>query len=56
MSIAILDNIPSLKSLKCEAIHPGVEKPVPVTARLDQGELHPAVPLVRACAMFKLRN
>ena len=60
MSIAILHqcgcNIPGLKHLKCEALHPGVETPVPVTARLGQDGLHLTVPLVRGCAMVKLRN
>jgi hypothetical protein len=48
-------NLPGLKSLKCEAIQPGADKPVPVTARLNQGELQLTVPLVRGCAIVQLR-
>ncbi len=39
---------------KCEAIHPGVEKPVAVTGNFTDGVLEFTVPLVRGCAMVKL--
>ena len=49
-------NISGLKTVKCEAMHPGIEKPVPLTARFENDGLELTVPLVRGCAMVRLRR
>jgi hypothetical protein len=47
-------HVAGLKNSKCEAIHPGVEKPVAVNGNFKDGVLELTVPLVRGCAMVKL--
>lgn len=47
-----LRNLPGLAQLKCDALHPGSEAPVPLRAISSNGEL--AVPLQRGCAMVRL--
>jgi hypothetical protein len=42
--------------VKCEAIHPGLEKPVPLAGKFQNGVLELTVPLVRGCAMVRLRR
>jgi hypothetical protein len=42
--------------VKCAIIHPGVEKTVAVTGRVQDGVLELTVPLVRGCAMVILRR
>lgn len=49
-------NIPGLNKLKCEALHPGIEKPVPVTGKLKDGALELSVPVVRGCAMVLMKQ
>jgi hypothetical protein len=49
-------NVPGLKTARCVAIHPGMEKPVPVAAQFKNRELELTVPLLRGCAMVLLRN
>jgi len=49
-------NLPGLKSAQCEAIQPGIEKPVPLTALFKNGGFELTVPLVRGCAMVRLRK
>jgi hypothetical protein len=49
-------NVPGLKTARCEAIHPGMEKPVPVAAQFKNGTLQLTLPLVRGCAMVRLQN
>jgi hypothetical protein len=47
-------NIPGIGKLKCEALHPGVQIPVPVSSSLRAGELELQVPLKRGCAMVRI--
>lgn len=49
-------HVAGLKNSKCEAIHPGVEKPVAVNGNFKDGVLELTVPLVRGCAMVKLTS
>jgi len=49
-------NLPGLQTVRCEAVHPGIEKPVPLTAQFDNGGLELTVPLARGCAMVRLRK
>lgn len=49
-----LRNVRGLDPLKCEALHPGAESPVPVSATFKDGELELQVPLKRGCAMVKI--
>jgi len=48
--------VSGLDKVKCEAVHPGSETPVPVTAKFENGELALNVPLKRGCAMVRLRQ
>jgi hypothetical protein len=48
-------NVAGLKRLKCEALHPGLEKPVPLAGRWRDGALEITVPLVHGCAVVRLR-
>ena len=47
-------SIPGLDTLKCEALHPGVEKPAALAGKVKDGVLELTVPLVRGCAMVRL--
>jgi len=49
-------NVPGLKTARCDAIHPGKGKPVPLSGQFKDGELKLTVPLVRGCAMVRLQN
>jgi hypothetical protein len=51
-----VSNVPGLKTTKCEAIYPGIEYPVQLTTRFKNGGLELTVPLVRGCAMVRLRK
>ena len=55
-AIVRVANIPGLKSTRCEVLHPGIEKPVPLTAQFKNGSLELTVPLVRGCAMVRFRK
>ena len=46
-----LRNLPGLEQLKCEALHPASQAPVPLRAISKNGEL--AVPLKHGCAMVR---
>jgi hypothetical protein len=48
--------IAGLEAAHCAAIHPGTEKPVPLTGKLKDGRLELAVPLVRGCAMVRWKK
>ncbi len=48
--------VSGLDEVKCDALHPGAETPVTVTATLKDGELALNVPLKRGCAMVRLRQ
>ena len=52
-----LKNIPGLDSLKCSALHPGVETAVAATvvSKTTEGGLRLRVPLHQGCAMVTLR-
>ncbi len=41
-------------SLACEALHPGTEMPVAVTARVENGRMVLDVPLERGCAVVRI--
>lgn len=56
VAIVRVRNIFGLNTAKCEGIHPGIEKPVPLTAQFKNGGLELTVPLVRGCAMVRLRK
>ena len=47
-------NLADLDKLKCEALQPGIESPVPVKSTVKAGVLELNVPLVRGCAMVKI--
>ena len=47
-------NIASLMNVKCEVIHPGIERPVTLTGKLQDGTLELTVPVVRGCAMVRI--
>ncbi|MHB8524217.1 MAG: NPCBM/NEW2 domain-containing protein [Limisphaerales bacterium] len=49
-----LRNVNGLGKVNCEALHPGVETPVPVLATFRHDELELQVPLKRGCAMVRL--
>ncbi len=49
-------NVPGLKTARCEVILPGIEKPVPLTARFKNDGLELTVPLVRGCGMVRFRK
>jgi hypothetical protein len=53
-AIVHVRNVPGLEKLRCEALHPGVETPVPLVGQFKDGELQLTVPLVRGCAMLRL--
>ena len=47
-------NVSGLGQVKCEALHPGTEAPVPVRATTQAGDLELQVPLKRGCAIVKI--
>ena len=49
-------NIPGLDKLKCDALHPGIEKPLMLTSKCKDGTLELTVPVVHGCAIVLLRN
>ena len=50
-----LSNVPGLAaSVRCEALHPGVDQPQPLNPKVDRGTLTLTVPLKQGCAMVKL--
>jgi hypothetical protein len=53
-AIVRVRNIPGMGKLRCEAFHPGVQMPVPVSSSLRAGELKLQVPLKRGCAMVMI--
>ena len=49
-----LCNLPGLEKVRCEALHPGAEKPVAISPVCSQGMLRLKVPLQRGCAMVRI--
>ena len=47
--------ISGVEKLICDVLHPGVEQPVPLTGKIEDGVLELTVPLVRGCAMIRLK-
>lgn len=47
-------NVSSLDQTTCAALHPGAERPAPVSAVFENGELELTVPLKQGCAMVQL--
>jgi hypothetical protein len=55
-AIVRVSDIPGIRTTGCEVIHPGIEKPVPLTAQFKNGGLELTVPLVRGCGMVRFRK
>ena len=49
-----LRNLPGLEKVRCEALHPGAEKPVMLSPVCTDGVLRLEVPLQRGCAMVRV--
>jgi hypothetical protein len=49
-----LRHVGGLAKVRCEALQPGVDTPMPVRAKFKAGELELQVPLKRGCAMVRL--
>lgn len=55
-AVVSLRHLPALERLRCEALHPGADKPLAVPATFKDGCLTLQVPLQRGCAMVMLRD
>ena len=51
-----LRNLPGLQRLRCEALHPGADKPLAVALTPGEDGVILQVPLKRGCAMLLLRE
>jgi hypothetical protein len=48
-------SISGVDQLSCDALHPGAEQPVPLSGKIKDGVIELSVPLVRGCAMIRLK-
>ncbi|MFA5816683.1 MAG: alpha-L-fucosidase, partial [Bacteroidales bacterium] len=48
-------NIPGLSAVRCEALYPGIDSPFVMESSFTLGILEIKVPLIRGCAMVKIR-
>jgi CubicO group peptidase (beta-lactamase class C family) len=52
-AVVYVRNVSGLENVRCEALHPGVEKPLSISSTFKNGTLELHVPLYRGCAMVK---